>query len=309
MSYILRDFNKMSDKVSAKSKRTRSKKGIAFDEMVLQTNRKERKVDKAVKTQVKRCIVFNDESNDEVQQVNNSATRANRVSNMNEGNKTRGKKAKTVKETKKINPDKNTGERIIDPCFQNVLRKELAMEHRLTEKNVTRNKVSNVANVNSIDLQGARKDNIDIEVEGSVPEEDLDYVDDVLDCGLSNFLEEELVVEDAKEKSTKRLPGATVHEKEADGEIHVQQSNVVPGTSQATKQSMDELTDKQLANLPRVRNLFNQFWAEKMQEMDKDKDKQVDKTGTGKNGNFIKSPLDREGRTTTTSRLVAVSSD
>ena len=166
------------------------------------------------------------------------------------------------------------------------------MEHSLAEKNVTLNRVSNMANVNSINLQGTRKDNIEIEVEGSVPEEDLDYVDDILDDGLSDFLEEELVVKGAKEKSTKQLPGATMHEKEAGGEIHMQQSSVVPGTSQVTKQSTDELTDEQLANLPRVRNLFNQFWAEKMQEMDKDKDKQVDKTGTGKNDNFIKSPSD-----------------
>ena len=149
-----------------------------------------------------------------------------------------------------------------------------------------------MSNVNSVDLQGARKDNIDIEVEGSVPEEDLDYVDDVLDDSLSDFLEEDIIVEGAKEKSTNQLPGATVTEKEADGGIPLQQSMVVPGTSQATQQTTDGLTDKQLVNLPRVRNLFNQFWQEKMQEMGKDKDKPGDKTGGGKNNNFIKSPSD-----------------
>ena len=117
MSYISSDSNKMLDKVLAKRKRTRFEKGLAFDEMVSQTNKKERKIHKTGKSQVKRHIVFNDESNDEVQQVNNNATRVNRVSNINEGNKTRGKKAKTVKGMKDINPDKNKGGGIIDPCF------------------------------------------------------------------------------------------------------------------------------------------------------------------------------------------------
>ena len=120
----------MSSKESTKRKRTRSEKGLAFDEMVSQTTKKERKADKAERKQVKRRIVFNEE----IQQVNNNATRGIKVLDISEGNKTKGKSTKTVKVVKDANSNKRGSEKVIDPCFQNVLSKELAMEHKMKTK-------------------------------------------------------------------------------------------------------------------------------------------------------------------------------
>ena len=66
-----------------------------------------------------------------------------------------------------------------------------------------------------------------------------------------------------------------------------------PGTSKDKEVLVatvtEQISDEELANLPRVKNLFNQFWEEKMKELHK-KDKNGDKNG--KPSNFIKSPSD-----------------
>ena len=46
------------------------------------------------------------------------------------------------------------------------------------------------------------------------------------------------------------------------------------------------LSDKELANMPQVKNLFNKFWEEKMKEIDKGE------TINSKQQEFIKSPSD-----------------
>ena len=65
-------------------------------------------------------------------------------------------------------------------------------------------------------------------------------------------------------------------------------STEIPSTScaKSTVEEAKSLTDDQLARLPRVRNLFNQFWAEKMQELSTEAEKQ------NKTSNLVKSPLD-----------------
>ena len=49
-----------------------------------------------------------------------------------------------------------------------------------------------------------------------------------------------------------------------------------------------QLSDNELANLPRVKNLFNRFWEEKMKELNKGKDCET----TQRSGEFIKLPSD-----------------
>ena len=39
--------------------------------------------------------------------------------------------------------------------------------------------------------------------------------------------------------------------------------------------SADQLTDEELASMPRVKSLFNQFWEEKMKEMDKGESNEI----------------------------------
>ena len=47
----------------------------------------------------------------------------------------------------------------------------------------------------------------------------------------------------------------------------------------------EQLTDDELANMPRVKNLFNQFWKEKMMELNNGENRMA-----GRKGEFIKSP-------------------
>ena len=131
-----------------------------------------------------------------------------------------------------------------------------------------------------------KRDGIDIEVENDGLEE-LDYVDDVVvDDKLSDFEEDEdaiLAVASNGKKSTKWLPGVTESQNEA-SDKNMNQSSEKPRMSGITE--TDHLSDQELANLPRVRNLFNQFWAEKMKEIE-------GRTNTkeGKNS-FLKLPSD-----------------
>ena len=92
------------------------------------------------------------------------------------------------------------------------------------------------------------------------------------------------------------MPGVTVAKPTEDNRgntttvtnmVHL--SNKIPSTLNANGneiQAANQLTDEQLANLPRVRNLFNQFWTEKMQELNKEGEK------GSKSINFVKSPSD-----------------
>ena len=69
----------------------------------------------------------------------------------------------------------------------------------------------------------------------------------------------------------------------------VSNENPEPSTSGAGQNSQklsisatDQLTDEELANMPRVKNLFNQFWEEEINKGE----------NLGDKGNFVKSPLD-----------------
>ena len=74
-------------------------------------------------------------------------------------------------------------------------------------------------------------------------------------------------------------------------------SNGSPGPLGFQKQNKksdnvtEQLTDEELANLPRVRNIFNKFWKEKMMELNKGENKERSKEGQAQS-NFVKSPSD-----------------
>ena len=175
-------------------------------------------------------------------------------------------------EEQQQNVDSTETSRVIDPCFKNVLRKELENDRKLKHKS-------------SVLLQGHDRlqDGINIDVETEDLEE-LDYVDDVVDEDLSDF--EEGPATNSKE-STLRLSGATMVNRslavEHDEQRSMQQSLDAPHSS--AQIATGDLTNDELANLPRVQNLFNQFWAEKMRAL------QSEKTSGGRIVS-VKSPSD-----------------
>ena len=54
-----------------------------------------------------------------------------------------------------------------------------------------------------------------------------------------------------------------------------------------TSKATDKLTDDELASVPRVKNLFNKFWEEKVHEL-----KRNEQGNKGKQSCFVKSPSD-----------------
>ena len=168
------------------------------------------------------------------------------------------------------------GNKIIDPCFKNVLAKELHAEGELV-KSKTRSNAKN-----SLILQEEQKDMTDgigLTIENLDGIEDLDYVDDVIEGDKLGDLEE--ITEDRNNESRKvvepRLSWATgsadLNENSA-----VQQSSSFPTRKGVAAEKVDavdlclpstsnEISDEELANMPRVKNLFNKFWEEKMKEL------------------------------------------
>ena len=151
--------------------------------------------------------------------------------------------------------------KIIDPCFINVWAKEMQKEEavvktRLKQVDKRASNLTNISDSCELTLQGAEpSDGIMISVDGvddSVDEELLDYVDDVVD-------NEELV------------------------ELSGEATTLVAGTSK-TGEITQQLTDEELANNPRVKNLFNLFWEEKMKEMKRSEEtgRKSDSDGAGK---------------------------
>ena len=157
-------------------KRTRSKRGQLFDKMRKKSSHssgkaKQRKTDEVkTKSNVSRHIVFSDERQQKPEVgFNNNATVT--VDNRSSRSKPDGKSVKMTR---------------IDPCFKNVLEKELAMERKQNQiaKGAKTSKMNGCNKKTRSMLQGTgaagvgqnHKDRIDIDVE---LEEDLDYVDDV----------------------------------------------------------------------------------------------------------------------------------
>ena len=149
--------------------------------------------------------------------------------------------------------------------------------------------------LNVLQADSNQRDGISMDVEGL---EELDYVDDVVDEDLSDFEGDEFSngTPGCPDKSTEpslRVTGSTGNGKAVEAD---QLSSEIPCTSHAVQGNepnnpkigvTEHLTDDQLANLPRVRDLFNQFWAEKMKELNHEGEK-----ATKSSMNFVKSPSD-----------------
>ena len=284
------------EKVPGTHKRTRSEKGCALDEMknLKSPSAKLHKPESSTnkKTKVCRKIVFKEGNNPrEAQndQVNNNSNVKKVVRAKDSAKNRKGDLAKAVVKGKTSTMDANKckKDKIIDPCFRNVWRKEVLQNH--TRAN----------NVNNSEFQEEGKDpntsdGIVIDVEGC---EDLDYVDDVIDEEDLNEYEEvegeqvEIQVEvlplspgatsktgngnSTKSKSTKM--------QQSSGKQSAKPSTSLKGAVVTNQQK--EMTVEEIAKLPRVKNLFNKFWEEKMRELNKSEKQTINK-------DFVKSLSD-----------------
>ena len=262
-------------------KRTRSEKGLQFDEMKKSKSpkagknkqlkldklskaetSKTQKNNKTVKPKASRRIVFDDGKTNKVDldgisvDQNNNATLVKRCKGQN------GPESVTSKAIS------NPKAKIIDPCFKRVWEKEMALDAK--------------TKMNKISSQVDKKDGINLDVEN---EEDLDYVDDLLDDELS-YVEDDGGQGDNNnpieiEAEVAALsPNHTLPKSSDQGNLRV---HVEPNKK---SKPVDELNDEQILAIPRVKNLFNQFWDEKMKEL---------KTSDGKSlpmNHSIKSPSD-----------------
>ena len=198
----------MVERESNSRKRTRSAKGLAFDEM---TNAKvkspsvkqARLVGKTNKSLVKESKVSNKivfKGNNGIQEETSDKNQVNNNSNVSNRN-TKAKKF----------PDKvKVKQKILDLCFKNVWRKELNKETKAKLGKVRAKEISNSKSVlQEADIEVDVRDGINLDVEGGP--EDLDYVDDIIDEDLSDFKEVE-TLENVTEPTgivDSRLPRAT----------------------------------------------------------------------------------------------------
>ena len=191
--------------------------------------------------------------------------------------------------------------KIVDPCFKNVLRKELQQE-RLANKIKLKGKgMVHKANkpLNMLQVEGEKthkRDGTQLEVDGL---EELDYVDDVIDDELSDFEVEEVHEEtgclpsnmDIVDKSLPRGTvtshmSATKSNRQTEQQVHLSTNAPQSATNKDKVAMVGVLSDKELANMPQVKNLFNKFWEEKMKEINKGE------TINSKQRKFVKSPSD-----------------
>ena len=275
----------MSDQAKSR-KRTRSAKGLALDEA------KE-------KTKVKRKIVLDDGKTNECQ-VNNNASNIVTKTNRGESLLRTSKQRKESTSTKSKSLNKKVAEhdqlefkksKIIDLCFRNVWNREAKML-----KNGKKQIVDNPKVVSKFQTQGDSRDHdgIVIDVEGGMDGiEELDYVDDVLDGevdGISDFDVEAETAKEVRERSKSIVPPLPGHDgSDPGGRKRNKASNAVVHWSlekhpQPSTSSGLNMMDEELANMPQVKNLFNKFWEEKMNELKKGE--------KGKRDCFVKSPSD-----------------
>ena len=174
----------VSNNNDGKRKRTRSEKGMAYDEMLHDTKSPKTK---KVKLKVSQKIVFSSDTED-TEQVNNNANiemfGKNQLDTVNK-NHVSGKGG--IKHGKVKNAKTN---KVIDPCFQRVWRQEMALEKKLKATNKA---VDNANFVLQETAKGTndhschRRDGVTLDVDGDL--EELDYVDDVVDDELSDYEE------------------------------------------------------------------------------------------------------------------------
>ena len=165
-----------------KRKRTRSAKGQAYDELLLEGKspkapkaKESQKMEKE-KPKASRKIIFHSDTEDTEPVNNNAVVKAVVHSRDVVTTKESAPKKRNMKVVKSANNKKS---RVIDPCFKNVLNKELEMERRVALASSKNNMVSKGKNNANFKLQDSttevRRDGIQLEVDGL---EDLDYVDD-----------------------------------------------------------------------------------------------------------------------------------
>ena len=150
--------------------------------------------------------------------------------------------------------------KLLDPCFHNVWNKE---QQALNKKRLSKDIEVVIENESFNLFQGQEKvsttaadpnrDGINLDVENADTEE-LDYVDDVIDDGELSDIDDSMVEE-------------ILQDKEENIQVTSSQQPHQPSTSATLN-----LTDEQLATHPRVRSLFDQFWNEKMKEIDRNRE-------------------------------------
>ena len=293
-------------------------KGLALDEQ-----------NKAKRSRVSRKINFESEINTEStkqpekNQVNTNRNASRSRSKQVTQNKvfpTRGKESKQLSDCYK---EKST-KPLLHNCFVNVWNKEIGEEINREEvaksiqKNMNKGK-------NRSKFQVNQDDGINLDVESGADLDELDYVDDMIDDELSILEEEELqnTHEDVEVNQRNALPlvtQQTTSGKRVDGLVRISTGQepkgivianktkvshdvALPGTSKADNEQIgrmshsrtaEQLTDEELASMPRVKKLFNQFWDEKMKQMENDKGEPVNRKSINAvhNSQTIKSPSD-----------------
>ena len=253
---------------------TRSAKGLEHDEILNKAdkNNSEKKRRSVEKPKASRKIVFNDEP--KVKAVKNLNQNHNKIIGKNTDykthwkliddrvarqlvNKQTGQQAKQIGKNFKESTSVVARSKIIDPCFKNVLAKELKMD----KQNARRNDNNQLFEFQTNDSLECTQDGIVLDVEA----EELDYVDD---------LDDDLEVEPTQE---------------------INNTDNTAANQDGKQEVTHEMTDEQILGLPRVKNLFNQFWEEKMKEINNSGNgKQSGEVNVrGTNGSpVIKSPSD-----------------
>ena len=187
-------------------KRTRSAKGLILDKMMNKNTPKGRDSDKRIKlgsksderAKVSRKIIFNDEN--KVRKIKTRSSLRSNVTCSTKGHNNNATMVKlTTKETdntkKLVIKAHEKSKRIFDPHFHNVWSKEFG---GMSSKNAKTNGL-----VSSVPQDSNVSNGINLVVDVDSQEEELDYVDDVIDEELSDLEvgKVELVCEELPEQT------------------------------------------------------------------------------------------------------------
>ena len=282
-------------------KRTRSEKGLAFDEM----NAKSPKVKtiklalkEKPKSKVSHRIIFNDEKEEE---SNKEKVADKLIKQKNNNSTVMGIKSKIHVKNNKV-PNVAVGKKkkpLLHDCFKKVFRWDVK-QGKINLQELKNSEPEIFEQIKESDPSLFQNpgmdtgDGINMNIEGL---DDLDYVDDEIDGDFSD-IEVETTSDNNLEQNTafvdsglsRVMVAAEVHQNRSTGNgvaplrmtmmannDNREQgtcTNPTPSTSNSIGKSTQnktaaQLSDDELAALPRVKNLFNRFWDEKMREMEK----------------------------------------
>ena len=230
--------------------RTRSAKGAALDEL------------QSTKSKVSQRIIFD---KDGAQVNNNANVKVTTLRNKN-CHKEKEKVDRVVPRNRNLTFEKQVDVKLQKWVKENRSGKLSAEKIRPSGQRERKALTVDVSQLQGETEKNNKKDGVVLDVDGIDGIEELDYVDDLLEHDeLSEFKEEVSVIDNrnnrvTKDKNNDKLPVATNMAASTSGNkvpMNVSTERHHGAAASNGESSAEKLTDEELVNMPRVKNLFN----------------------------------------------------